>query len=162
MFPIWDIGNGLIGLVAGLAIAFANRRRALDVLMIVVAAIGIILTIMLLVNPVIIDPNGDGTATINVGNTWWLPLLGVALAVGLRYALRGREELASAEIWAALAIIVGIGFSALADIWWNGYSLTTALLGEFVPAAGSDLINALILLPILLTAWNAARAQTGR
>jgi energy-coupling factor transport system substrate-specific component len=162
VFPIWDIGNGLIGLVAGLMIAFANRRRALDILMIIVAAVGILLTIMLLVNPVIIDPNGDGIATINIGDTWWLPLLGVALAVGLRYALRGREELASAQIWGALAIIVGMGFTALADIWWNGYSLPTAILGEFVPAAGSNLINAMILLPILLTAWNTARAQTGR
>ncbi len=130
--------------------------------MIVVAAIGIILAIVLLLNPVIIDPNGDGTATTNVGGSWWLPLVGVAIAVGLRYALRGREQLASAEIWGALAIIVGIGFAALADIWWNGYSLATSLLGEFVPAAGSNLINGLILLPILLTAWYAARAQTGR
>jgi uncharacterized membrane protein len=104
VFPIWDIGNGLIGLVAGLMIAFANRRRALDILTIVVAAVGILLAIFLLRNPVIIDPNGDGTATINVGNSWWLPLLGVALAVGMRYLFRGREELASAQIWGALAI----------------------------------------------------------
>src|SRR5215216_6370620 len=132
VFPIWDIGNGLIGLVAGLMVAFANRRRALDILTIVVTATGILLTIFLLINPMIIDPNGDGTAMIDVGNSWWLPLLGVALAVGMRYLFRGREELASAQIWGALAIIVGMGFTALADIWWNGYSLPTAILGEFV------------------------------
>jgi hypothetical protein len=65
-------------------------------------------------------------------------------------------------MWGALAIIGGIGFAAIADIWWNGYSLLTALLGEFVPATSSNLINALILLPILLAAWRSAQAQTGR
>jgi uncharacterized membrane protein len=162
VFPIWDIGNGLIGLVAGLSFAFANRKRSLDVLVIVVAAIGVILTLLILTNPVIVDPNGNGTDTLNISGTWWLPLLGVAVAIGLRYLLRGREELASAEVWGALGVIVGIGFASLADIWWNGYSLLTAVLGEFVPAAGSNLINGLILLPILLAAWNSAQARTGR
>ena len=32
VFPIWDIGNGLIGLVAGLSVAFASRKRGLDAL----------------------------------------------------------------------------------------------------------------------------------
>jgi uncharacterized membrane protein len=162
VFPIWDIGNGLIGLVAGLSMAFTNRKRALDVLTIIVAAVGVLTTILILTNPVIVDPYGDGTATTNIGSSWWLPLLGVALAVGLRYLLRGREELASAQIWGALGIIVGIGFAAMADIWWNGYSFLTAFLGEFVPAAGSNLINGLILLPILLAAWRSAQGRTGR
>ncbi|HEY3230858.1 MAG TPA: ECF transporter S component [Roseiflexaceae bacterium] len=162
VFPIWDIGNGLIGLVAGLSVAFANRKRGLDVLVILVGAVGVILTILILLNPTIVDPNGDGTATIDISGTWWLPLLGVAIAIGLRYALRGREDIGSAQLWGALGIIVGIGFASLADIWWNGYSFLTALLGEFVPAGGSDLINGLILLPILLVAWKTAQAQTGR
>jgi uncharacterized membrane protein len=162
VFPIWDIGNGLIGLVAGLSVAFASRKRSLDALVILVGAIGVIVTLLILTNPMIIDPNGDGAATTDISGTWWLPLLGVAIAIGLRYALRGREEMASAQLWGALGIIVGIGFAAMADIWWNGYSFLTALLGEFVPAAGGNLVNGLILLPILLAAWKTAQAQTGR
>jgi uncharacterized membrane protein len=162
VFPIWDIGNGLIGLVAGLSMAFANRKRSLDALVVLVGAIGIILTLLILTNPTIVDPNGNGTATTDISGTWWLPLLGVIIAIGLRYALRGREEMASAQLWGALGIIVGIGFAAMADIWWNGYSFLTALLGEFVPAAGGNLVNGLILLPILLAAWKTAQAQTGR
>src|SRR5260370_834778 len=34
--------------------------------------------------------------------------------------------------------------------------------GELIPAAGSDLINGLILLPILLVAYNAAVRRFGR
>lgn len=162
VFPIWDIGNGLIGLVAGLSFAFATRKRSLDALVVIIAAIGVIMALLILTNPVIVDPNGSNGATTDVSGTWWLPLLGAVIAIGVRYLLRGREDMASAQLWGALGIIVGIGFAALADIWWNGYSLTTALLGEFVPAAGSNLINGLILLPLLLAAWRAAQMQTGR
>lgn len=162
VFPVWDIGNGLIGLVAGLSIIFANRKRGLNVTMVVVAAIALLATALLLANPSIVDPNGDGTATTDVGGLWWIPLVAVVLLVGVRYLMAGREELASAQVWGALGIVVGIGFAAMADIALNGYSFTTAFLGEFVPAAGSNLINALILLPILLAAWKSAQARTGR
>jgi uncharacterized membrane protein len=162
VFPIWDIGNGLIGLVAGLAVAFANRKRSLDLLMGIVGAVCLLATVLIFANPTVVDPFGDGTAKMDVSNLWWIPLVGVVLLIGVRYLLRGREEIASAQVWGALGIVVGIGFAAMADIWWNGYSFTTAFLGEFVPAAGSNLINGLILLPILLAAWSAAQARTGR
>jgi uncharacterized membrane protein len=162
VFPIWDIGNGLIGLVAGMSIAFASRKRSLDIMMAVVAAVCLLATILVFVSPTVVDPFGDGTATTDVSGLWWIPLLGIVLLVGVRYLLVGREEIASAQVWGALGIIVGIGFAALADIPWNGYSFTTAFLGEFLPAAGSNLINALILLPILLAAWKSAQARTGR
>jgi uncharacterized membrane protein len=162
VFPIWDVGNGLIGLVAGLAVAFANRKRSLDLLMGIVGAVCVLATVLIFANPTVVDPFGNGTAKMDVSNLWWIPLLGVVLLIGVRYLLRGREEIASAQVWGALGIVVGIGFAAMADIWWNGYSFTTAFLGEFVPAAGSNLINGLILLPILLAAWSAAQARTGR
>src|SRR5262249_35224662 len=154
------IGNGLIGLVAGLSVAFASRKRSLDILTAVVAAVCLLATILVFANPTVADPFGDGTATMDVSGLWWIPLLGIVLLVGVRYLLVGREEIASAQVWGALGIVVGIGFAALADIAWNGYSFTTAFLGEFLPAAGSNLINALILLPILLAAWKTAQART--
>lgn len=158
VFPIWDIGNGLIGLVAGLVLVFRSRGQALSILTGIVAAVSVALTALLLIFPNTENKLGDGS----VGGFWWVPLLTALLVIGVWLLLRRRADLAFAAIWGALAIIVGIGFTALADIWWNGYSFTTALLGEFVPAAIPDIINALILLPILLTAWYAARAQTGR
>jgi len=162
VFPIWDIGNGLIGLVAGLAVASVNRKRSLDILTGIVAAVCVLATVLIFGNPTVVDPFGDGSTTMDVSGLWWIPLLGIVLLIGVRYLLRGREEIATAQVWGALGIVVGIGFAAMADIWWNGYSFTTAFLGEFVPAAGSNLINALILLPILLTAWASAQARSGR
>lgn len=67
-----------------------------------------------------------------------------------------------AEIFAAVGVVVGIGFAALNDIWVSKLSFSTAIVGEWVPAALPDLLNGLILLPILLIAYNAAVARRGR
>src|SRR5215467_7515828 len=60
-----------------------------------------------------------------------------------------------AEIFAAVGIVVGIGFAAYSDIWVSQYTVAGAT-GNFVPAVLSELVNSLILLPILLVAYNAA------
>ncbi|HNP69822.1 MAG TPA: ECF transporter S component [Kouleothrix sp.] len=161
VYPLWDVGNGLMGLVPGLIVAFSTRRRALDVVTIVVAALSLLATLLLVTNAsfTVTDFNGNENP---VGPLWWLPLLGGVLAVGARYLFAKREELAAAEVWGALGIIIGIGFAAFGGVFQNGTSPALAFFGEFVPAAGSNLINVLILLPILLTAWTAARARSGR
>jgi energy-coupling factor transport system substrate-specific component len=98
----WDVGNGLIGFVAGLAMLI----------------------------------------------TWG------------RY--NNARNIIVAEIFAAVGVVVGIGFAAYNDIWISKMSFSTATIGELLPAAGSDLINGLILLPILLVAYNAAMRRYGR
>jgi energy-coupling factor transport system substrate-specific component len=97
----WEIGNGLIGLIAGLAVymTFGRYNNARNIII--------------------------------------------------------------AEIFSAVGIVVGIAFAAYSDIWV--YKLTFAgSTSELVAAAGSDLINGLILLPILLIIYNAAMRRTGR
>jgi energy-coupling factor transport system substrate-specific component len=66
-----------------------------------------------------------------------------------------------AEVFTIIAVIVGIGFAAYTDIWVSKYTIAAAT-GNFVPAALSDLVNGLILLPILLVAYNAAVRRSGR
>lgn len=158
VFPIWDVGNGLMGMVSGLALAFPRSRRSFNGLTITIGAVGVALSIWLLLNPTVENPNIGGA----VGGMWWVPLLGVALVIGLRYVLRDRPDVAIALLWSAFGVIVGIGFAAIADIWWNGYTPAVAILGEFVPAAGPNLVNIAILLPILYGAYTSARARTGR
>lgn len=101
VFWNWDVGNALVGFVAGLAI---------------IATFG-------------------------------------------RY--RHTRAIVFAEIFAAIGVVVGIGFAAYTDIFVSKYTFAAAT-SEFVPAAVSDLINGLILLPILLVAYNAARRRFGR
>ena len=156
--PTWDVGNGLMGMVAGLAVAFPRSRRSFNGLTITIGVVGVALAIWLLLSPDVENQFGEGT----VGQLWWTPLVGVALVIGLRYALRDRPDVAIALLWSALGVIVGIGFAAIADIWWNGYTPAVAILGEFVPAASTNLINIAILLPILYGAYTSARSRTGR
>ncbi len=44
----------------------------------------------------------------------------------------------------------------------RGYSFFVAMLGEFVPAAGPDILFAVILVPILYQAYQAAVVRGGR
>ncbi|HLI90322.1 MAG TPA: ECF transporter S component [Ktedonobacteraceae bacterium] len=72
-----------------------------------------------------------------------------------------RRNIIMAEVFTIIAVIVGIGFAAYTDIWVSKYTIAAAT-GNFVPAALSDLVNGLILLPILLVAYNAAVRRSGR
>jgi uncharacterized membrane protein len=158
VFPIWDMGNGLMGMVAGLTLAFPRSRRSFNGLTITIGVLGVALALWLLLDPTVENQLAGGT----VGEMWWAPLVGVALVVGLRYVLRDRPDVAIALLWSAFGVIVGMGFAAIADIWWNGYTPAVAILGEFAPAASTNLINIAILLPILYGAYASARARTGR
>lgn len=72
-----------------------------------------------------------------------------------------RRNIIFAEIFAIIGVVVGIGFAAYTDIWVSKYTIAAAT-GNFVPAALSDLVNGIILLPILLIAYNAAVRRSGR
>jgi hypothetical protein len=89
-------------------------------------------------------------------------LIGFFLVLAVRYIFRSNIEVAAAVTWAMLGNIIGIGFAALSDIWINGFTLGVAIVGEFIPAAGPNLIFAAVLLPILVVAYASVRRQSGR
>ncbi len=161
VYPVWDIGNGLIGLVAGLVMLFPDRRKSLSTLtwlvgVLVLAAIGIIVF-----GPVVMHPwTGEEIPRM----PWvWVVVIGGVLALAARFLMKPLgEDTAAINLWGALGIIIGIGFAAFADIWVNGYTFFVAMVGEFIPAAGPNIINAAILAPILLAAYKAVQARTGR
>ena len=72
------------------------------------------------------------------------------------------EDVAAAVTWGMLGNIIGILFAALSDIFINGFSLAAAVVGEFLPAAGPNLIFAAILVPLLVGAYAAVQKQSGR
>jgi uncharacterized membrane protein len=161
VFPVWDIGNGLIGLVAGLVMLFPDRRKSLNTFTWVVAGLTLVALALIVIRPVVRDPFGDTEK--NFMGFAWVMLIGGVLALAARWVLaRFGEDVAAISIWGALGILIGIGFAAIADIWVNGYPFFVAMVGEFAPAAGPNLINASILGPILLGAYTAVQARTGR
>lgn len=96
----------------------------------------------------------------DLGNALIGLIAGLAL-YGTFGLYKNRREITYAEIASAIGIIIGIGFAAYTDIWVSKLNFGGAS-SEFIPAALSDLIFGLILLPILLVAYNAAMRQRGR
>jgi len=159
VFPVWDLGNGLMGMIPGLIWAFTERERVTDRLLAVVGGLMALFVILSFAFPGVEHPWAGTTAG------QWAPvllILLVALLLVVRLILRSRPDIAASVVWGALGVIVGMAFASIADIWVNGYSPATAIIGEFLPAAGTNLIFNIILVPILYGAYEAARAQAGR
>jgi len=161
VYPAWDIANGFMGLIPGLVLLFADKKRSLNFLTIVFGVLTVVVVAMIFINPRVVGP---WTGEIEDFSFWaWAFLVGGVVVIVGRFVLeRISEDLAAVNIWGSLGIILGIGYAAIADIWINGYSLATALIGEFAPAAGPNILNSMILTPILLAAYQAVQARTGR
>ena len=99
-------------------------------------------------------------------------LVWAVLAGALAYMMYRRQEAVTESlsdddtktiiVWGTLGIIIGIGFAALADIFINGYTFFVAFVGEFVPAAGPNILFAILLTPLLYGAWRQAQSRSGR
>lgn len=218
VFPTWDIGNGLMGLVPGLIWMSKNKSRSMTVLGWVTVGILAVATVMLFISPNVTDPNTGEAA--DFANWWWVPaagialilvtgyapqlwpalvglmglgflaqaiitlvndgfdtgvlvLFGVAIVIGLLayYVFSRREAITEAlsdedtmtiVVWGTLAVIIGIGFAAFSEIYLSGYTLFVAIVGQFIPAGGPNILFAVLLTPLLYSAWKQAQSQTGR
>jgi hypothetical protein len=76
-------------------------------------------------------------------------VIGFALVVAVRFGFAKNEDIAAAVTWGMLGNLLGIGFAAISDIWINGFSLPATIVGQFLPAAGPNLIFAAVLVPML-------------
>ncbi len=164
VFPAWDIGNGLMGMIPGLIYAFENRKQATKAAGILTVVLLVVLTLLTLFSPekVFENPIMGGDPTDH-SVFWWVLALGAVLIGAMLYFVEKRfSDALALAIWGALGTVVGIGFAAIADIWINGYSFFVAILGEFVPAAGPDVLFIAILGPVLLQAYQEAVGRTGR
>jgi uncharacterized membrane protein len=166
--PQWSIGNGLVGLISGMVWLFRDRKRSIDTVIGISAVIAVVASLLYFLNRdvqnlLFFDPEnnifGDATITAFAGIS---ALIGLVLIVAVRYIFRDNMDVASAVAWGMIGNLLGIGFAAVSDIWINGYSPVVAIVGEFLPAAGPNLIFAAILVPVLVLSYAAVQRQTGR
>ncbi len=164
VFPVWDIGNGLMGMIPGLIWAFEDRKRATKMAGILTVVLLVVLSVLTFLSPEKVFENPIiGGEPVNHAAFWWVLLVGAILVGVMLYFVEKRfSDALALAIWGALGTIVGIGFAAIADIWINGYSFFVAMLGEFLPAAGPDVLFIAILGPILLQAYEEATGRAGR
>lgn len=98
---------------------------------------------------------------------WWDLGNGlIALVPGLIYLsikdFRSWSDLLKAEGMVILGVVLGMGIASLSEIWVSGIDLATAISLNFVPAFITNVINGLILVPILMVAYSAIIARSGR
>jgi len=166
--PQWSLGNGLIGMISGMAFLFPDKKKGLNTVLGIGAALAAIATLLYIFNPSLSnmlyfnpDANifGDAQITLFAGIS---AVLGFILILVVRFAFGKNLDVAAAVTWGMLGNLIGLGFAAISDIWINGFSLPVAIVGEFLPSAGPNLIFAAILVPLLVGAYAAAQRQTGR
>jgi len=166
--PQWSIGNGLVGFVAGMALLFKDKKKSMDTVLWISGVLALLTVVLFFLNrgeknALFFDPAnnifGDATITIFAGVAI---LVGFVLVLAVRFGFAKNEDIAAAVTWGMLGNIVGILFASLSDIFINGFSLAAAIVGEFLPAAGPNLIFAAILVPLLVGAYAAVRKQSGR
>lgn len=166
--PQWSIGNGLVGFIAGLVMLFPDKKKSMNTVLDVSGALALIAVVLFFLNRnqpnmLFFDPAnnifGDAQISLFAGVSI---VVGFVLVLIVRFAFGQNEDIAAAVMWGMLGNLIGIGFAAISDIWINGFSLPAAVVGEFLPAAGPNLIFAAILVPLLVVAYAAVRRQSGR
>ena len=147
---------------------FKDKKKSLDTVMWIGGVLAVLAVALFLLNRnqpnmMFFDPENNifGDATIS-GFAGAAVLVGFVLVLVVRFAFGKNLDVAAAVTWGMLGNILGILFAALSDIWINGFSLAAAIVGEFLPAAGPNLIFAAILVPLLVAAYAAVQRQSGR
>jgi uncharacterized membrane protein len=166
--PQWSIGNGLIGFVSGLWMLFRDRKQSMNTVVWVGGILAALTALLYFLNSdqanmLFFAPENNvfGDAPIS-------PFAGLAIVIGfalilaVRYFFRDNEAIATAVTWGMLGNILGLLFASLSDIWINGLTLPATIVGQFLPAAGPNLIFAAILVPLLVVAYSSVQRLTGR
>jgi uncharacterized membrane protein len=168
LYPQWSVGNGLIGLIAGMVMLFPDKKKSMNTVLGIGAVLAGLATVIYLFNRTVpntlfFNPDagifGDQQITLFAGLS---AVVGFVLVLVVRYAFASNIDFGAAVTWGMLGNLIGLGFASLSDIWINGYPPPVAIVGEFLPAAGPNLIFAAILVPILVAAYAALQRQTGR
>lgn len=84
------------------------------------------------------------------------------LAMAMIHDFRNKRDIGIAIGFGIVGIIVGMLFASLTEIMVGGIDLSTALVGYATPAIIGNVIVTIILLPILMVAFQAVVASRGR
>lgn len=166
--PQWSIGNGLVGFISGMWMLFSDKKKSMDMVLYISGGLALLTVALFLLNRgeanmLFYDVDngifGDQQISPFAG---FAILIGFALVFAVRFMFKDNEDVATAVTWGMLGNILGILFAALSDIVINGFSLAAAIVGEFLPAAGPNLIFAAVLVPMIVIAYSAVQQQSGR
>jgi uncharacterized membrane protein len=166
--PQWSIGNGLIGFISGCWMLFKGRKESMNTVLYLSGVLALLTAVFYFIfrntpNMLFFDPAnnvfGDASISLFAGIAI---VVGFVLVLAVRYFFKSNEEIATAVTWGMLGNILGLLFASLSDIFINGLTLPATIVGQFLPAAGPNLIFAAILVPLLVVAYGSVQRQSGR
>ncbi len=82
--------------------------------------------------------------------------------LGVVTAFKTKGAIIKAEILVVIAAVVGMLVPSLLEIPLSGIDFNTAIVGYWLPSALTNIVNGLILVPILMVAYDAVVARSGR
>ena len=77
-------------------------------------------------------------------------------------SFKAASTLLKAERFVVLGVVAGMGVASLSEMWVSGADLSTVINQNFIPAVIANLINGLILVPILMIAYDAILLRSRR
>ena len=98
----------------------------------------------------------------DLGNGIMGMIPGLIVLLGGVTSFKDRGTIIKAEILVVVAALVGMLIASLLEIPLSGIDLNTALVGYWFPSALTNIVNGLILVPILMVAYDAVVARSGR
>lgn len=75
---------------------------------------------------------------------------------------RSPIDILKAEVMVVLGAFVGMGVASISEMWVSGVDFATTVAINFTPSFISNIVNGLILVPILMVAYSAIVARSGR
>ncbi len=84
------------------------------------------------------------------------------LAAGMIASFVARKDLGVAIGFGLLGAAVGMLFASLTEMFVSGIDFATAFGGYFIPALVGNAVVVVILLPIIMIAYNSIAARVGR
>ena len=61
-----------------------------------------------------------------------------------------------------LGVLIGMGVASISEMWVSGADINTVIFGNFIPSVIPNLINGVILVPLLMIAYQAVVSRSGR
>jgi energy-coupling factor transport system substrate-specific component len=75
---------------------------------------------------------------------------------------KSMQSILKAEVYVIIGILVGMAVASFSEMWVSGADIKTVIYGNFIPSVIPNLLNGLVLVPILMVAYDAIVKRSGR
>ena len=98
---------------------------------------------------------------------WWdlgNGLMGLIMGLTLLSVMdfRSGTGILRAEIFVIISVAIGMGIAAISEMWVSGADINTVIYANFLPAFITNILNGLVLVPVLMYAYAAVVLRSGR